>query len=80
MQEDVIQPQPVPLSFQLAAVTEANSGKQLCRIQIATVTGVAVYFLDSNTAKTIGEALINLAVMTAGSGIIIPTFQKPSLS
>lgn len=71
--EQRINPSPVPTTFQVAAVTDNNSGQQLVMMVISSPTGNSVYFLDSNFAQTVGEALYKTAEQTKGSGLIVPS-------
>ena len=65
-----VMPQPVPTSFNLAQVT-SNSGDILAQLAISTPTGTHVVYVDSNTAKALGEALVKIGSMS-GSGLLMP--------
>lgn len=71
-QVQVVQPSPVPTTYQIAEVADQNTGKKFTMLTISTPTGRSVYFLDSTLANTVGEALIKAAANTVDSGLIVP--------
>jgi len=55
-----------PVQTEMVIAQLTINGKQMIGIQAVTPTGVAFYFLDSEQAKKVGQALLSVA-----SGIII---------
>lgn len=70
-QQPAIMPQPVPTSFNIAQVVENKSGNILAQLAISTPTGTHVVYVDSTTAKALGEALIQIGSMS-GTGLLMP--------
>lgn len=69
-QHPAVMPQPVPTSFNLAQVSSSH-GDILAQLAISTPTGTFVVYLDGETCKAVGEALIKVGSMT-GSGLLMP--------
>lgn len=65
-----IQPQPVPMGIRLGR-GQLPDGRMAVVLMIATVTGESVYFLDGDTSKRIGTALVQ-AGTAAASGLLVP--------
>lgn len=72
VQPQITQPSPVPSTFQVASVVDNDSGQQFVMLAVSTPTGRSVFFLESEIAGVVGEALIKLADQTKGSGLIVP--------
>lgn len=68
----VINPCPVPTTFQVATVSDNNTGQEMVMLVISSPTGQSVYFLDPETSKVIGEALYRLGEKTKASSLILP--------
>lgn len=69
-QPSIVQPQPVPTTFNVMQVM-TNDGKTLAQLTVHTPSGSHVSFLDSEVAKAVGEALIQIAGMSA-AGLLLP--------
>jgi len=75
-QPQAVMPQPVPLTFNLrGAVTAGNS--PLTVLEVYSPTGVAVYFLERETALSLSSALKRQAqsgpkLVTPPSGPVTP--------
>lgn len=67
---NVVQPQPVPTTFNVAQV-QTTDGKMLAQLTMHTPTGTHVVFLDSVVAKAVGEALTQIASLSA-TGLLMP--------
>lgn len=70
-QPQTVQPSPVPTTFQVAAVTDNNTGLKFTLLSVSTATGKSVFFLDSSTAKAVAETLLKSAEATAESGLVV---------
>lgn len=71
-QPQIIEPFPVPSTYQVATVTDDESGQQFVMLAVSSPTGRSVFFLESEIAGMVGETLIKLADQTKGSGLILP--------
>lgn len=63
--------QPVPMSFKIAQA-QMPDGRMSIVLSVSTPVGEAVYFLEADQAKTIGETL-QKAASAASSGLMLVT-------
>lgn len=65
-----IPPSPVPMAWQIAQV-QSNQGNMIAAA-VQTPMGQLVFFLDPDTAKKIGEALVRYGG-ASGIGLLLPS-------
>jgi hypothetical protein len=66
-----VMPQPVPTSFNLSQVVDNRNGNILAQVAISTPTGTHIVYVDPETAKSLGEALLKIGNMS-GTGLLMP--------
>lgn len=71
----MIQPQPVPTEVKLG-LAKHEGGEMMVTLEIATITGVQIYFIAPENAVQIGEGLTQAGKQATG-GLFTPP--KPSL-
>lgn len=70
MEQPIIQPQPCPITIQLAG-TQGHDGKKYLLFIVHHLTGQSVYHIDVETAPTLGQSIID-AAQVARTGLEIP--------
>lgn len=65
-------PSPVPTSIALGETIVDNTGTKMVVLQLATPSGVQVYFLDADAARAVGAKLTEMV-----SGIVLAPASTP---